>query len=174
MEIKQYKIIVDKTAIFPQEVKNFGKAYCMLGLVGEYQEFWQAESYEDKIKEMGDIFWYVTALCREFGIRPENTFPEMFDKDETVNISTELADLDSQKCIGHLSELIKKYYRDKTEPNIAQIEKLIYDLVYSLYAITLNENLSISLILSTNYAKLSKRKQTNTLQGSGDNREEEV
>lgn len=174
MNIKEYKNIVDKTAVFPNKVDKFGKAYCMLGLVGEFNEYLYAESFQDKVKEMGDVIWYVTALVRQLEINIDNVFPEMFDNDETILIPYDQSVKDVHIYTARLAEIIKKYYRDNTEMDKVYLENLLFNLMLSLYSIILIDKLKISNVLATNYNKLMKRKDKNLIHGSGDNREEQI
>lgn len=173
MELNKYKSIIEETAIFPNTVSGFGKAYCMLGLVGEFQEYLNAIQFSDKVKEVGDVIWYITALSRELGVDIEKVYPEMVDVDETVYMPDEAAIEEVHSLIALLSEMIKKHYRDNKAIDVDSSEDIIHKLMFAIYAIILNNQLHISRVLEVNYNKLMKRKKVGKLQGSGDNREEQ-
>lgn len=94
---------------------------------------------------------------------------------------------------GEVAEKIKKLYRDKQhlinyiqrgeEPSdvnkflqmvqlIEGIKKELGDVIWYVTALANEFGISLEDIMESNYNKLIKRKETNTLHGSGDNREE--
>lgn len=86
--------------------------------------------------------------------------------------------------VGEICEKIKKLYRDnglfgkspKQLDNFEEIRmsvcKELGDSVWYITDIASHFDISLSEVLETNYEKLIKRRETNTLHGSGDNREE--
>ena len=110
MDVREYQEIIQKTAIFPEEI---GIPYCTMGLCGE---------------------------------------------------------------AGEVAEKVKKLYRDKngtvTEEFKQDIKKELGDVVWYVTALGDRFGLTLEEILEANYTKLIKRRETNTLHGSGDNREE--
>jgi len=167
MNVLQYKQIIEETAIYPQEVNNFGVAYCWLGLQGEYGEAFKASTVEEVYKEVGDVIWYITALSKEL----ELDINFILDGKNLDNIVTTL----DNKFFPFYSERIKKFYRDdkdftEEEKSVLQV-RLAQLLSYLFYKLNLNSE-DLALILVRNYDKLIKRRQTNTLHGDGDNREE--
>ena len=72
MNLETYQSIVKETALYPPQ---FGYMYTTLGLVGEFQEFVEAKSDKDKMKEFGDCCWYLAANCKEWGIHLLDVFP---------------------------------------------------------------------------------------------------
>lgn len=171
MKIKDYKKIIKETAIFPRKVENFGMAYYLLGLIDEMGEvgeaivrFKQNDSEENKVllvSEFGDVVWYITGICEELKLNPELIF--------NYNGTTEA--LDQYPSVSRFCGNVKKYYRDgKAIP--AELATGVLTKVYNYYmyptmkvhAITLDE------VLQTNFDKLTKRKENNTIQGDGDKR----
>ena len=81
---------------------------------------------------------------------------------------------------GEVAEKAKKLYRDKdllNNPSISEedrkaLAKEIGDVVWYCTALASEIGVPMSDILEVNYNKLIKRRETRTLQGSGDNREE--
>jgi NTP pyrophosphatase (non-canonical NTP hydrolase) len=83
MNFKQYQEAVRKTAIFPNQGDNL--SYLTLGLTGEAGEVADKikkiiRDHEGKlsetnkkelIKELGDVFWYLTMLCWELNVSLE-------------------------------------------------------------------------------------------------------
>lgn len=170
MEISEYQSTIDKTAVYP---KHLGPAYTTLGMIGELGEFSvaiESRNRENIKKEAGDVYWYITATCNEFGISVEDVFKVRDHKwmmgsspvayaTEAIMISTEV------------SEIVKKFCRDK---NIdLSVLKLKLSHIFTQVSFALSYfNFSVEETLEANYKKLIKRRETNTLHGSGDNREE--
>jgi NTP pyrophosphatase (non-canonical NTP hydrolase) len=83
---------------------------------------------------------------------------------------------------GEVAEKIKKLIRDTnyldskdyTDEFKENLKKEIGDCIWYCTALANEFNLSLEEILEANYNKLIKRRETNTLQGSGDNREEKI
>lgn len=81
---------------------------------------------------------------------------------------------------GEVAEKVKKLYRDTDYPNEKSfpvefrkdIKKELGDVIWYVTALAGEVNLTLEEILESNYNKLIKRRETNTLHGSGDNREE--
>lgn len=94
---------------------------------------------------------------------------------------------------GEVAEKIKKLYRDKKElvrcienehisddelQNFVDfqedITKELGDVLWYITALATEFDLDLRDIMLTNYNKLTKRKETNTLHGDGDNREDKT
>lgn len=172
MDIIEYQNIIDKTAVYP---KHLGPAYTTLGLIGELGEFSVAVASGDKEnikKEAGDVFWYITATCTEFGISVQEVFVSVPRK--WVAMPTEPNDSAIKAILisTEVSEMVKKFCRDK---NI-DLDLLKIKLNH-IYRQVINSTaywaIGVETILEANYTKLIKRRETNTLHGSGDNREEQ-
>jgi len=70
---------------------------------------------------------------------------------------------------GELLEHIKKYVRDGKIDNVA-IKKELGDIFYYLCRLCIAFKIEPSEVLSSNYYKLTDRKERNMIKGSGDNR----
>lgn len=166
MKLKEYENVIAETAIYPKEItQSFGLAYCMLGLNEEFQEFLDAKTLIDNKKEAGDVIWYITAMATEVN----TTISELWLEMATEN-RKQLGAYDTQKMIIRLNGKIKKYYRDGKDYTSEIKEVLKYVLKYIMDTCT---DYNFSDVLQTNYDKLIKRRETNTLHGEGDNREEQ-
>lgn len=86
---------------------------------------------------------------------------------------------------GEVADKIKKLYRDRVfhsqtqtwkqiiiDDNKKDIVKELGDVLWYITAMANELGISLEEIMEMNYNKLIKRRETNTLQGSGDNREE--
>ena len=170
MNYLEYATIIEKTAVYP---KDKAESYLVHGLCGEAGEFiraWNFGSLEQKCKELGDVWWYLTALAIHYNL--------IGHLNESIYY-TKLAKYPSSNTIflmmfeeiGVISEQTKKYLRDGTEVSIfVPLERI----ANALKALGDLAGLSLEVVWQTNYDKLMKRRQTNTLHGSGDNREEQV
>lgn len=165
MKYQEYSEIISKTAIYPKEVKNFGVAYCFLGIYDELHEYHEKVrdgDIEGAKKEKGDVFWYIAALCNELDI----SFTILMEryKSETKKGLVEYPNF----YYGH----IKKFYRDNKQIDRNHImTSFMLPILERLLEDETDE--SIASILQQNYDKLIKRRETNTIQGDGDNRENE-
>jgi len=165
MKAEDYQKITEQTAIYPSSVKNFGIAYTFLGLVGE--DFEVQGKYENPssegamglLKELGDSLWYVRALCKEVGL----------DFVELVNIKS--PSFYKEYNILQLAEPIKKYYRDGTALDLKLFKSVLLSTIESIRSAAIMEGSSLEEVMDINYRKLIARRATNTIQGSGDNRE---
>ena len=76
---------------------------------------------------------------------------------------------------GEVAEKVKKVFRDNqgivTEDKRHELKKEIGDVLWYCTALASELGFSLEEILEENYNKLIQRRKTNTLHGSGDNRE---
>jgi NTP pyrophosphatase (non-canonical NTP hydrolase) len=91
--------------------------------------------------------------------------------------STRLATADHSyvvlNLVGELGELYGKFakaIRDGSKVEIADIKKELGDILWQLSALCDDLGTDLEEVAILNLQKLSKRKENNTLQGSGDNR----
>lgn len=158
MELKDYKQIVELTAVYPKEVKDFGKVYTWLGLEGEFLEYMCAADEESRFKERFDVIWYAAAFCKEYGLDFEKLF------DDAKNLRE-----DEYGHHGNWHEILKKYYRDgKAIPKDAAESMAFYHIINVIIDLT-DEQIAEG--LKQNYDKLMRRRETNTIHGDGDDRE---
>lgn len=76
---------------------------------------------------------------------------------------------------GEVAEKIKKFHRDSliaTPEWKAGLSKELGDVLWYITALATEYEFTLEDIMLENYNKLMKRRETNTLHGSGDNREE--
>lgn len=160
MTIKEYQEIINKTAVYPQQVNNFGIAYCIMGIFDELTEVYgKVQNNDDQKninKEIGDVLWYICATCKELELDFENILKDR------KNITT----INPLGVFG----ILKKYYRDGKPIDKGFITDYLKDLAYDLLSHLPEE--TIYSILEENYNKLIKRRETNTIHGDGDNREQ--
>lgn len=72
---------------------------------------------------------------------------------------------------GEVADKVKKIYRDGTDIDQKAIGKELGDVLWYITAMANELGLSLQDIMQANYEKLIKRRETNTLSGSGDDRE---
>lgn len=165
MKAEDYQKITEETAIYPNKVDNFGLAYTFLGLVGEdleVQDKYENPSKEGSlglIKELGDSLWYVRALCKEVGL----------DFVELVNAKSPY--FYKEYNILQLAEPIKKFYRDKAPLDLKLFKSVLLSTLEGIRSAATMEGYSLEQVMEINYNKLMARRATNTINGSGDNRE---
>lgn len=186
MKYEEYKGIVEETAVFPQKVENFGVAYCWLGLLGELGELGIAfsnaivlkeqtrniEYNKDVIKEAGDVQWYVTAMAKELNIPLEKYLVMQENLKWPSNNPEDMIWLLIANFTPTISEMIKKFYRDGKPLDKNTIGRFLARVMAYLKVILETVGTSYETCLEMNYNKLIKRRETNTLHGDGDNREE--
>lgn len=191
MELNKYKNIINKTAVYPKTVNDFGKMYTYLGLIGEFREMQDAyakciygyspaqfENKKQLSKEIGDVIWYITATANEFDLNKKE-FDDLFtninvQNDPYYNNSEEIYQIINSFSFETLAENFKKFYRDgKKIPKELIINKLT-EVCDILGQIISDEDFTFDNILEENYNKLIKRRETGTLKGDGDNREEVI
>lgn len=188
MKLEDYQTIIEKTAVYPKEV---GIGYTVLGLIGESLEFRNAvgEVWVDLPefkptelqltnikKEAGDVCWYITATCNELSI----PLSKVMSGDHPLapfeyEVIHDYADFPFYFA-GKIAERAKKWLRDGTmnEDIKVEITKNLSTIYHSLKGLCEYFDIEMEDVLETNYKKLIKRRETGTLHGSGDNREENI
>jgi len=167
---EEYSQLINKTAVYPTKVDNFGLAYAFLGLQDEFIEFYEKLILGDKDgahKELGDIVWYIAAICKETNL----IFSDLI-KDLLANPADDLYDVEEVLfIIASYSGNVKKYYRDNKP---LDLEKLYKEVLLAILQIVFYDGTEeeIMEVLQKNYDKLIKRRETNTIHGDGDNRED--
>ncbi len=166
MNLTEYKQIIKETAIYPQEVKNFGIAYCVLGLFDEIGEVMEKVEQNADIaeinKERFDVMWYICALCNELNLN----FEGIVARGRSARHYSD--EIEPSILFG----MVKKYYRDGKIIDNSIVSNLLTDLVFELFKTVDVETFNKG--LQDNYDKLMKRRATNTIHGDGDNRENET
>lgn len=167
MKLKEYENIIAETAIYPKEItQSFGLAYCMLGLIEEFQELSDTRTKTEAQKEAGDVIWYITAMATEVNTSISELWLELAtEKYEPFDTSS------TKDILCRLSGKVKKHYRDGKDYS-AEIKTSLKQVLVHMKKMLDTQNIDFSEVLQTNYDKLIKRRETNTLHGEGDNREE--
>lgn len=171
MKIQDYQQIIKLTAKYPNSVDGFGIAYCYLGLLGEYAELLEeinktTSTPESVIKEAGDVFWYITAQSNILNLNINKIFTKNLDILEEYNMIKVLS----------FCENIKKHYRDSKIIDLDLITNILTYMVSTVldlldnYNISNDTNITLDLVLETNYNKLINRRNNNTLNGDGNER----
>lgn len=168
MDIKTYKTIIEKTAVFPKKVDNFELAYGFLGLIDESQEVVQSYSQminnpnegslNGLIKEIGDVFWYITSISEVLNLNLEEIF--------NLESETFISDKNIYTYCGN----VKKFYRDQKPVDSEELEKILNMLVKNMMTLVEDHNVSIFDIMEENFNKLTNRLENNTIKGDGDER----
>lgn len=162
LDIKDYIDIVKQASQYPKEV---GLAYCTLGLSGEFGELIEVlgEGPNDSVvSEVGDCFWYCTALAIE--VNKPNLIAGAFPVFERFLSSGK--QVESMKTyldqtyyiISKLSEKVKKHYRDGIE--LSDNEEFLFYLfsaLMNLMVICHILELDIRAVFEVNYNKLVSR-----------------
>jgi NTP pyrophosphatase (non-canonical NTP hydrolase) len=190
MNYKEYQKIINKTAVYPKEM---GIGYTVLGLIGETDELLTAliggflikkhakldnkSNYREAIaKEIGDVLWYIAATCNELNIHLQEVFID--DTIDPIEILPEDRQLerfsDPILLAAELAEKAKKYLRDKAAPDKNKVIERLQAIYVNCKSIAEYIDYDIETVMQMNYDKLIKRRETGTLHGSGDNRENEV
>lgn len=179
MNPSEYIKIVDKTAIYPNSIITVpyysGQDYAKLGLIGEYGEIcnkikkiyrdhegnYSSETILALAKEIGDVYWYIAALCRrEFNI----SFVASFETAKKLSQSNEsFLFTNLYRGSYYTSQICFPADPDHIEANVTL-------LLNCLESINKYLGLKTEDILQLNYEKLSQRKEANTIQGDGDDR----
>jgi NTP pyrophosphatase (non-canonical NTP hydrolase) len=181
MKLSDYKDIIQKTAVYPKEVTNFDNAYIILGLIDEWGEFIEhlasasdnssnnEEWVHSLIKEHGDWVWYTTAFCNVNNINLESIFIESSIKD-IITVSN----IPVTAQLLRLAGSVKKFYRDGKPIDNEKIIKVFINMNHIGNLVAEKFGYTFPQVLETNYNKLIKRRETNTIHGDGDNREQSI
>lgn len=166
MNLVEYSKIVDQTAIYPKEVKNFGIAYALIGMWDEMNEMMEKMEYPETYSkeeingEKFDVVWYVCAFCKELGLNFEKVIIggiEFKQPDDRIGVNP-----------FRMFGLVKKYYRDNKPFDLDQIEILLTSFVSSVLEGITPEEFAVG--LQANYDKLIDRRNRNVVSGDGDKR----
>ena len=165
MKINEYQVEAYKTAIYIDKV-----IYPTLGLVneiGEIQEKYDdPEKYkvEDTLQEMGDVLWYIAALCTDLGI----TMSFLENKEEFYELDSMFFEA------SMIAGIVKKWLRDSNRTfsveKIFEIQTHLSKIYTALQTYCLDIQFSIEEVFKMNIEKLNSRKERGVLTGSGDHR----
>lgn len=179
-----YRKIAITTKIYQPETAAF---YICLGLAGEASELLEkVVRYEslsngivlldekkktDLAKELGDVNWYVAALCDEYkiDIDEELSHPVFF----VVSSLQKTIQLINMRC-GMVCERVKKIIRDRNgianNDDKARIKEQLEQIVILSKICSAQVGMYYTEVLEMNVEKLAMRKAENKLEGEGDER----
>lgn len=187
MNFTEYQHEATTSAIYPDRGNNL--IYPMLGLMGESGEV--AEKIKKMIRddqgkmtadrrtalrgELGDVLWYIAAICEEAKLDMGYLYVLALGVDFKAyplkNISRLIFKLQQQ--VSHISLLIEQAVYEPSKKNIDPLSPLPTDitiLIGLVDEICILCGLNIQEVAKFNLQKLASRKQRGVLQGSGDNR----
>lgn len=153
-------------------LRPFPPLYFMVGLVEEVAELCeelekqQQQQDEQVIAEMGDVLWYVFALCNTLqDVHPVTKKEADFLVNNNPSCSSPCSILLS--TVGSLCGSLKKWSRgDKTWE---EFQPRIQNQVSSLMSV-LSSLCSLKAAMESNIAKIQGRRDRGTLRGDGSNR----
>ena len=178
----QYQELTGETAVYPDG--NDGLEYLHMGAVGEAGEICNkmkkiirgdhkmlADAKEAIADECGDVFWYISELAKQYRF-PLSKMALNDVRAFEIKIKTEPGLL--YKYAVRLSFVLAQF------ANIYESGFMTADIkvdhmrtsMYMLVAIIKTLELDTQQVLSSNILKLKKRKNTNTIKGTGDKRQE--
>lgn len=175
MTQQEYRNIFEKTAVYPHEVEDFDLAYLYLGLMDEITEVMDAllrGRILDVLKECGDCLWYINGLYCVY-LKGDIPFSDAYLEPNISNgvIYQLKAQLEDQIILlGRRAGKIKKYYRDNNTEIIQELPSMLTSVVAAIEEVYKRHGFSTEDVLQFNYQKLTKRKEADTLHGSGDDR----
>lgn len=178
MHLDEYQEKAMEFAFFPKDLPV--PAYCALALGGELGELMMAwEAWKDSLsafsgdktkavinigKELGDVLWYVAALCQSLGLKLSDV--------NSQEVNCHLLGL-TIRC-GTIQERIKKVYRDghgEVTPDVREVLRHdIKEFVGGLLYQARGCGFSLDAVTAINLAKLADRRARNVMHGSGDDR----
>lgn len=164
MRLAEYVTASAATAIYPA---SFALAYPALGLAGEAAEVCDAVGSgfaDDVLAELGDVCWYLAAVCRDAGIDPA----ELAGRDSDGGTATLV------RAAGIVAEQVKKTVRGGDRLPPAERRARIVDALATVYAtvdrIARDRGSDAERVMAANLAKLTDRADRGVLHGDGDRR----
>jgi NTP pyrophosphatase (non-canonical NTP hydrolase) len=169
--------------------KNFSAQYYMLGAMEESTEVLEAvRDFKSKgagataddaiavVKEVGDVLWYCTGLCRANGIELASIVGEDFVRADAIASSSTEAEHEVALVlqIGHLAGRLKKYERGDYDTTQLQqyFDTLLPGVFGSLAGVCRTHGgVALADAAAANITKINKRLAQNTIHGDGSNRE---
>lgn len=182
--IPEYQALTAGTAIYPEagSGSQLARAYVLAGLLSECGELYLSQTYEDRLKEFGDVLWYLARLCEE-------TKHLSFEELVKVYVPNNYDVISTSMIIGlsKIADIIKKSIRDGDprdyERKYANKLNMEYGLVtvfstaFSFMVFSEDDRAGVTTgadliekALELNVKKLTSRKDRNKLGGSGDER----
>lgn len=181
MLANEYQRAARTTALYPTSAAVY---YPAMGLVGEIGELCNKakkivrgdvtfeQRLEDFKKELGDVVWYVAGVASDLGITLEEVVNNaLAGKQETGDLNSTLLRLAA--AAGHIAgtaDEIKTH--GLTVYRRALIQSRLEPVVCLIARLCVIFNVELTDVCHDNIKKLFKRKETGTIRGDGDNREQ--
>ena len=163
--LRQYQKEAHKTAIYPPE---HAVGYVVLGLMGEIYEFGDAETREDAIPELGDLFWFTAELATVFVIdlgalylNPDQEFPVPAGDSYAVSVMN--------LYLLEYASVAAKHLRDG-RPILEETYAILQKVLSTLLSIADVMGVDPTELLAQNITKLEDRQRRGVLGGSGNKR----
>lgn len=204
-QFDDYEAFVAETAIFPAER---GISYCLTKLCGEIGEVHDKvsllvqshDAYGDRffdmglteeevhsiILELGDVLWYTTALCRQFGVTLYDLYQLEPELDPIIEYGSEISFLMYLSRMsyhaGAIAERSGKMIRDKggdgTDSSYLSDEAYVSTVVTHLHHLLEFIEMAahgihwmrLADVMEENVKKLSSRRARDVIKGDGDER----
>ena len=177
MDPQKYKIFVENSAFYPKISKSRDLSYLFLGLVEEVGEILEIldenDSFNDIIKECGDVLWYATAMSNVIeydlyqGVDVEANVAKdcISDDKSSVELFTSLS-----KIAGPIKKSIRDNHGNMTDTRLDQIKSALDEILQSIINILHKLNISILEALRVNYEKITSRQTRGVMRGDGNDR----
>lgn len=153
--------------------------YPALAMMGEIAELTEKmidflATPTDKLKELGDVLWYVAAAAKDLGSPLSNIVgSELWGPSPVLRYKWPAIEYTAPLFIkaGHFAEqFAKKPWRDGTPFDIDTARHALREVVVELRATAAFAGFTLGQVAQANIDKLVERRKRGTLTGSGDNR----
>lgn len=147
MNKQHYRQLIS-SAFISEPIAKYNMLRASTELAEEFFELLAEEQRELQLKELGDIYFWLTWLSIEldFDLCPEYISPNTI------------------VCVKNVIGSIKRIYRDNNNAKLIELPALINQLLASLLA---KYNVAETDIMKANYAKINRRLNNGTIQGEG-------
>lgn len=157
------------TAIYKEKI-----LYPTLGLVDESSEFFHSLGQKGQLKELGDCFWYVSALTYDIKSDINSIYEESIEM-EPIFTNLKDAAFNMIAAGAKICGIVKKWRRDEEtiEPSDDKVIAIEFELVSYMDSINyICKELGVRWqeVAQINLDKLFDRKKRNKIKGSGDDR----
>lgn len=162
--LARYQAESARLAVYPDKRRG---AIIYLGFVGEAIEVMEAVfDRADRItieRELGDVLWYVSAICDELGLSMQSLVQDGIDS-IPFTVTRQFGETWARALVvhaGRVGECFKKHVRDGHEVLTEQRRAMVVDnleqAVARIYLIANAIDSSIESVLTRNLAKLVER-----------------
>ncbi len=156
-KLNEYQRLAEVTSgarglVYNEEVKAGDKRLltAALGLLGEVVELYALKKEEHRVKEAGDVAWYIAESCSTMGLSLEE-LPMPFSHDHPVPISGLLVEA------GQFGEYVKKVVFHGHPFDRMKMEHLLGNVLAYLIDYCEEKKLRLLEVLDANIEKLKKR-----------------